>query len=84
MTFDFQRFYRAVDARRGLRAVSWRQVAREAGVSASTLVRMAQDKRPSADGLALLAAWAGVNPADFVGETPPQNVQIRTDWKPSA
>ncbi len=66
MKFDFEGFYRAVDAKRAERAASWRQVAREIGVGKSTLARMAQNKRPDADGLAALSFWAEVNPADFV------------------
>jgi transcriptional regulator with XRE-family HTH domain len=66
MKFDFQRFYQAVNAKRTERAASWRQVAREIGIGKSTLARMAQNKRPDADGLAALSFWAQVNPADFV------------------
>ncbi len=66
MKFDFQRFYQAVNAKRTERAASWRQVAREIGIGKSTLARMAQNKRPDADGLAALSFWADVNPADFV------------------
>jgi transcriptional regulator with XRE-family HTH domain len=66
MKFDFQRFYQAVNAKRTQRAASWRQVAREIGIGKSTLARMAQNKRPDADGLAALSFWAQVNPADFV------------------
>jgi transcriptional regulator with XRE-family HTH domain len=66
MRFDFESFYRAVNAKRAERAASWRQVAREIGVGKSTLARMAQNKRPDADGLAALSYWAEVNPADFV------------------
>jgi len=66
MKFDFQRFYQAVNAKRTQRAASWRQVAREIGIGKSTLARMAQNKRPDADGLAALSFWAEVNPADFV------------------
>jgi len=66
MKFDFQKFYQAVNAKRTERAASWRQVAREIGIGKSTLARMAQNKRPDADGLAALAFWAEVNPADFV------------------
>jgi transcriptional regulator with XRE-family HTH domain len=66
MKFDFQRFYQAVNAKRTARAASWRQVAREIGIGKSTLARMAQNKRPDADGLAALSYWAEVNPADFV------------------
>jgi transcriptional regulator with XRE-family HTH domain len=66
MKFDFEKFYQAVNAKRTQRAASWRQVAREIGIGKSTLARMAQNKRPDADGLAALSFWAEVNPADFV------------------
>jgi transcriptional regulator with XRE-family HTH domain len=66
MRFDFQKFYQAVNAKREERAASWRQVAREIGIGKSTLARMAQNKRPDADGLAALSFWAELNPADFV------------------
>jgi transcriptional regulator with XRE-family HTH domain len=66
MKFDFQKFYQAVNAKREERAASWRQVAREIGIGKSTLARMAQNKRPDADGLAALSFWAEINPADFV------------------
>ena len=66
MKFDFEKFYQAVNAKREERAASWRQVAREIGIGKSTLARMAQNKRPDADGLAALSFWAELNPADFV------------------
>jgi hypothetical protein len=70
MRFDFERFYQAVNAKRTARAASWRQVAREVGIGKSTLARMAQNKRPDADGLAALSFWAQLNPADFVDPAP--------------
>ena len=66
MRFQFEKFYQAVNAKREERAASWRQVAREIGIGKSTLARMAQNKRPDADGLAALSYWAELNPADFV------------------
>ena len=66
MKFEFEKFYQAVNAKRTERAASWRQVAREIGIGKSTLARMAQNKRPDADGLAALSFWAELNPADFV------------------
>jgi transcriptional regulator with XRE-family HTH domain len=66
MRFNFEMFYQAVNAKREERAASWRQVAREIGIGKSTLARMAQNKRPDADGLAALSFWAELNPADFV------------------
>lgn len=68
--FDFEGFYRALDATRASRRLTWKQVAHEAKVHPSTLARMPQGKRPDADGLAALSAWSSLNPADFV-TTPP-------------
>jgi transcriptional regulator with XRE-family HTH domain len=87
MKFDFEKFYQAVNAKRTSRSASWRQVAREVGIGKSTLARMAQNKRPDADGLAALSFWANVNPADFVFieervEAPAATA--RTDLQPSA
>jgi transcriptional regulator with XRE-family HTH domain len=64
--FNFESFYRALNATREARQLTWKQVGDAADVGASTLARMAQNRRPDADGLASLSAWAGLNPADFV------------------
>lgn len=74
MRFEFEKFYQAVNAKREARSASWRQVAREIGIGKSTLARMAQNKRPDADGLAALSFWAQLNPADFVTLDPPEPV----------
>ena len=77
MKFDFEKFYQAVNAKRSARAASWRQVAREIGIGKSTLARMAQNKRPDADGLAALSFWAQLNPADFVFVEQPVGPALR-------
>ena len=64
--FDADAFYGALDAERQARKMNWKQVAAESGVSASTLTRMAQGKRPDVDGLAALAAWSGLVADSFV------------------
>jgi transcriptional regulator with XRE-family HTH domain len=64
--FDGDAFYRALDSTVDARSKNWKQVAAETGVSASTLARMAQGRRPDAASLAALSAWAGLNPSDFV------------------
>jgi hypothetical protein len=79
MKFDFEKFYHAVNAKRTARAASWRQVAREVGIGKSTLARMAQNKRPDADGLAALSFWAQLNPADFVDPSPPARAMLSDD-----
>lgn len=64
--FDGDAFYRALVTTVASRSRTWKQVASETGVSASTLTRMAQGRRPDAASLAALSAWAGLNPSDFV------------------
>lgn len=64
--FDSEAFYEALDATRVARRLNWKQVAGESGVSASTLTRMAQGRRPDVDGLAALSAWSGLSADDFV------------------
>lgn len=64
--FDLDGFYAALDAARLAKALNWKQVAAASGVSASTLTRMSQGKRPDVDGLAALAAWSGLDTDDFV------------------
>ena len=73
--FDSEAFYEALDAARQARQLTWKRVAAESGVSASTLTRMAQGRRPDVDGLAALATWSGLKADDFVRsetERPPQ------------
>lgn len=64
--FDAGAFYESLDSTRQARRLNWKQVAAESGVSASTLTRMAQGKRPDVDGLAALAAWSGLNADDYI------------------
>ena len=64
--FDNARFYNALDRTRQSRDLNWKQVSSQSGVSASTLTRMAQGKRPDVDGLAALASWAKLSADDFV------------------
>lgn len=64
--FDAGAFYEALDGVRQARELNWKQIAAESGVSASTLTRMAQGKRPDVDGLAALAAWSGLDTDDYV------------------
>lgn len=60
-------FYRSLDSARAARGLNWKQVAEESGVSASTLTRMAQGKRPDVDSLAALVQWSGLSADTFVG-----------------
>ena len=64
--FDAMGFYQGLDATRQARKKTWRQVAKESGVAASTLTRMAQGKRPDVDSLAALTTWSGLRADDYV------------------
>lgn len=64
--FDAEAFYTALDAERRSRKKTWKRVAEEARVSASTLTRMAQGRRPDVDSLAALVAWSGLKADAFV------------------
>lgn len=66
--FNARAFYEVLSSIVEARSVAWRQVARETGITPSTLTRMGQGRQPDAPSLAALAAWAGLNPADFVGQ----------------
>ena len=64
--FDGDAFYAALDGERLARQCTWRRVAEESGVSASTLTRISQGKRPDVDSLAALSAWSGLDVDRFV------------------
>jgi transcriptional regulator with XRE-family HTH domain len=67
--FNAPAFYKALESTVLARAKTWKQVSAETGVSASTLTRMAQGRKPDASSLAALSAWSGLNPSDFVEAT---------------
>lgn len=64
--FNAEAFFGALETTVVARGYTWKQVATETGVSASTLTRMSQGRGPDASSLAALSAWAGLNPSDFV------------------
>jgi transcriptional regulator with XRE-family HTH domain len=61
--FDVSALYSALDSERMARNLNWKEVSAESGVSASTLTRLSQGRRPDVDSLAALTAWLGI-PAD--------------------
>lgn len=69
-SFDNETFFAALDAERVSRHMNWKAVAAEAGVSASTLTRIGQGRRPDVDSFAALAMWAGLNPEGFFRHPP--------------
>jgi transcriptional regulator with XRE-family HTH domain len=65
--FDFRAFHRALDAVRQANGLTWRQVSQEAGVSPSSVSRMARgNSRPDIDTVAALAGWAEIEITDFL------------------
>jgi transcriptional regulator with XRE-family HTH domain len=64
-SFDNEAFFAALNAERISRGVHWKAVASEAGVSASTLTRIGQGRRPDVDSFAALTSWAGLDPERF-------------------
>ncbi|MGE8452718.1 MAG: hypothetical protein ACN6OP_19285 [Pseudomonadales bacterium] len=64
--FNAEAFYRALAATVTARNVTWKAVSDETGVSATTLTRMAQSRKPDASSLAVLATWANLSINDFV------------------
>lgn len=67
--FDAEGFYAALDAHRRDKNIPWKKVAAKSGVSASTLTRMGQGKRPDVDSLAALASWSGLDTRNFYRDT---------------
>ena len=69
--FDAARFTASLESTRLARGLTWRKVADEAGVSASTLTRLSQGKRPDVDSLGALAHWAGADIDTFYQSNAP-------------
>lgn len=56
-----------------VRGVTWAQLSEETGVSTTTLSRVRSGERqPDAAALAVLSAWAGINPAKYCDAVQPQ------------
>lgn len=54
---DVRALYAALNAQKGERGLSWRQVARECELSPSTFTRLANGLRPDVDAFASLVLW---------------------------
>lgn len=64
--FDTCALFRALDERREKTGSSWAQIAREIGVSASTLTRSRQGHQLETDGMRAMVRWLGKSPEEFV------------------
>jgi transcriptional regulator with XRE-family HTH domain len=63
---NVQGLYAALDAERTAHDWSWRQLAKEIGVSPSLLSRLGNDMRPDADGFATLVRWLNMPAEQFM------------------
>jgi len=63
---DVDGLYAALDAERSARGLSWRQLAKEIGVSPSLLSRLGNQLRPDADGFATLVRWLNMPAEQFM------------------
>lgn len=68
MPFEIDAFSTSLNSIRLMRNKTWKSVAWEAGVSASTLTRIMQGKRPDVDSLSALCKWAQFNANDFLNK----------------
>jgi transcriptional regulator with XRE-family HTH domain len=64
--FDSDAFYAALNAARLSRQKTWKDVAEEAGVNASTLSRIGQGAKPDVNGLAALLSWSNLKAELFI------------------
>lgn len=75
---DVQGLYAALDAERSSRDWSWRQLAKEIGVSPSLLSRLGNELRPDADGFATLVRWLNMPAEQFMVDADVQR-EVRTE-----
>ncbi len=66
MVFDLAGLHRAIDAERQIREGTWEALAREVGVSASTIRRYQHADDAEADGVLALVRWLGCSPEEFI------------------
>jgi len=64
--FDVSALHAALDSERRSRRLTWKDVAQESGISASTLTRLSQGRRPDVDSLAALTTWLGISADHFM------------------
>ncbi|WP_315803019.1 hypothetical protein [Bradyrhizobium sp. SZCCHNS3002] len=68
--FDGEAFFAAIDSVRIARDLTWKKVAEQSGVPASSLTRMSQGRRPDVDSLSALCAWSGLKAEQFTRGLP--------------
>lgn len=71
--FNHEAFFAALDTERLSRTMTWKQVAEESRVPASSLSRMGKGKKPDVDSLAKLIRWSNLKTEDFIDRTSGKN-----------
>ena len=64
--FDVTALHAALDSERRSRRLTWKEVAEESGVSASTFTRLSQGRQPDVNSLAALTSWLGMSADHFM------------------
>lgn len=64
--FDVAALHAAMESERRTRRLTWKDVAAQSGVSASTLTRLSQGRQPDVNSLAALTAWLGMSADHFM------------------
>jgi transcriptional regulator with XRE-family HTH domain len=72
-SIDCGALYAALDQKRQVGAMSWRDLAGELGLSPSTFTRMAQGHRPDVDTFATLIRWLGMPAEPFMRSSVPRD-----------
>lgn len=67
--FDSNALYQAMDQQRKDRGMTWADISKEIGVSASTIRRTKQGGRMEVDGMIAMVDWLGLQVETFVRET---------------
>ncbi len=67
--FNHLAFFEALERRRELEGLSWRQLAKRLALSPSTFSRLARGRRPDVDTLVRLIAWLGMPAEVFMTNT---------------
>lgn len=70
----------ALNAQREARGLSWRKLAQEAGVNASSLTRMQQGKLPDVNTFTALTQWLGIPAEQFVAGIPSKGRESPHPW----
>ena len=69
---DVRALHAALDAARGEKGMSWRQLAKEIGVSASTISRMANGLKPDVTAFAAMTTWLRMPAEAFYAASAPE------------